>query len=128
MLRRAAAGHIEATQLSKFAAASRIGDAVIKGWPEAPCSPLQGRPALPAVPGDDGARVADFWPEKMLPNRLEIPLPDDWALAKPDTRRTAATTAAATGAFLNGSIARFMSHPLPSNSGFQEALSRFPIV
>src|SRR6266850_5823740 len=42
MLRRAASGHIEATQLSKFAAASRIALAVIKGWPEAPSSPLQG--------------------------------------------------------------------------------------
>src|SRR5665647_292421 len=42
MLRRAASGHIEATQLSKFAAASRIADAVISGCPEAPSSPLQG--------------------------------------------------------------------------------------
>ena len=32
-------GHIEATQLSKFAAASRIALAVIRGWPDAPsCS------------------------------------------------------------------------------------------
>src|ERR1700680_781178 len=42
MLRRAASGHIEATQLSKFAAASRIALAVISGWPEAPSSPLHG--------------------------------------------------------------------------------------
>src|SRR6202051_3717719 len=44
--RRAASGHIEATQLSKFAAASRIALAVIKGWPEAPSSPLHGSGAL----------------------------------------------------------------------------------
>src|SRR3954447_26297571 len=42
MLRRAASGHIEATQLSKLAAASRIAEAVISGCPEAPSSPLQG--------------------------------------------------------------------------------------
>ena len=49
MLRRAASGHIEATQLSKFAAASRIAVAVIRGWPEAPSSPLQGSGALLAA-------------------------------------------------------------------------------
>src|SRR5215210_906281 len=49
MLRRAASGHIEATQLSKFAAASRIADAVISGCPEAPSSPGQGNGALPRV-------------------------------------------------------------------------------
>src|SRR6476619_8454336 len=49
ILRRAASGHIEATQLSKFAAASRIAEAVISGWPEAPSSPLQGSGPLPAV-------------------------------------------------------------------------------
>jgi hypothetical protein len=49
MLRRAASGHIAATQLSKFAAAWRIAAAVISGWPEAPSSPLQGggAPSLP---------------------------------------------------------------------------------
>src|SRR5258708_34730767 len=47
MLRRVASGHIEATQLSKFAAASRIALAVIRGWPEAPSSPLHGGGALP---------------------------------------------------------------------------------
>ena len=31
-----------ATQWSKFAAASRIAEAVIRGWPEAPSSPVQG--------------------------------------------------------------------------------------
>src|SRR5690348_9792361 len=38
--RRAASGHIEATQDLKFAAAARIADAVISGEPEAPSSPL----------------------------------------------------------------------------------------
>src|SRR5260370_25280564 len=51
----------------------------------------------------------------MLPNRSERPLPDDWALAAPDSSRTAATMAAAVTR-INGSIRRFMSHPLPSNS------------
>ncbi|MEI9926011.1 MAG: hypothetical protein WDN50_23740 [Bradyrhizobium sp.] len=55
MLRRAASGHIEATQLSKFAAASRIALAVIKGWPEAPSSPLHGNGPLP-VAGTAAAR------------------------------------------------------------------------
>src|ERR1700730_7861517 len=89
MLRRAASGHIEATQLSKFAAASRIADAVIKGWPEAPSSPLQGWGALLGAGAPCAcAAVAGFWPEKMLPNRFEIPLPDDWAQARPDASRT----------------------------------------
>src|ERR1700694_53578 len=47
--RRAPSGHIEATQLSKFAAASRIALAVISGWPEAPSSPLHGSGALLAA-------------------------------------------------------------------------------
>src|SRR3954452_19920871 len=53
MLRRAASGHIAATQLLKFPAASRIAAAVIGGWPEAPSSPLQGggRPAPPPPGG-----------------------------------------------------------------------------
>src|ERR1700722_15111933 len=49
MLRRAASGHIEATQLSKLAAASRIAPAVIRGWPEAPSSPLHGSGPLLAA-------------------------------------------------------------------------------
>src|ERR1700722_10120346 len=125
MLRRAASGHIEATQRSKFAAASRIADAVISGWPEAPSSPLQG--GGPPVPGV-GCGAAEFGPENMLPNRLESPPPDDCAWAAPDSSTSAANRTAAAGAFNNGSTARFMSHPLPSDSGFQEALPRFPIV
>src|SRR5262249_34939305 len=49
MPRRAASGHMPATQLSKFAAASRIALAVIRGWPEAPSSPLQA--GAPPGPG-----------------------------------------------------------------------------
>src|SRR5689334_17761088 len=85
MLRPAASGHIPATQLLKLAAASRIALAVIRGWPEAPSSPLQGiEPAgtAPGLPGAVGccAGASDFGPEKM-PNRLERPLPDCWAKA-----------------------------------------------
>jgi len=50
MLRRAASGHMPATQLLKLAAASRIALAVIRGWPEAPSSPLQGV-GLPGIAG-----------------------------------------------------------------------------
>src|SRR5882757_2145796 len=89
--RRAASGHIAATQLGKFAAAWRIALAVISGWPEAPSSPLQGggTPSGPGVAcGCPG--VADFDPEKMLPNRSDSPLPDDCARAWPDTNKAAA--------------------------------------
>ncbi len=58
MPRRAASGHIEATQLSKFAAAWRMALAVIRGWPEAPSSPLHGSGALLAAGADGvGAEV-----------------------------------------------------------------------
>src|SRR5580704_971236 len=117
MLRRAASGHIEATQLSKLAAASRIADAVISGWPEAPSSPLQG--CGPPAPGVGCVGAEGVCPE----NRLESPPPEDCARAAPDSSTTTANRTAAAGAFINGSTARFMSHPLPSNSGFQEALS-----
>src|SRR6202040_3285636 len=67
ILRRAASGHIEATQLAEFAAASRIALAVISGWPEAPSSPLHGKGAPLAAgppwaeqPGGWGARAG--WP------------------------------------------------------------------
>src|SRR5215475_1357063 len=83
MLRRAASGHIPATQLLKLAAASRIALAVIRGWPEAPSSPLQGiEPAgiAPVLPVGCCAGASDLAPEKM-PNRLDRPLPDCWAKA-----------------------------------------------
>src|SRR5476651_729623 len=80
MLRRAASGHIEATQVLKFAAASRIALAVIRGWPEAPSSPLHGNgPPLPVGAAPDWADGA-FWPvfedepEKMLPRKSSGPL------------------------------------------------------
>src|SRR3979409_2500162 len=92
MLRRAASGHIEATQLSKFAAASRIADAVISGWPEAPSSPLQGSGALP-VPGEVCGCAVELvlGPEKILPNRFGSPPPDDWTAASPPTSRASVT-------------------------------------
>src|SRR5713101_2457235 len=99
MLRRAASGHIEATHLSKFAAASRIAPAVIKGWPEAPSSPLQGGAAPPVagavcagadVPGGcpDGAVWPAFGtdPVKMLSKKFRNPPPEDWARASPARR------------------------------------------
>ncbi len=79
MLRRAASGHIPATQLLKLAAASRIALAVIRGWPEAPSSPLQGiGPVLPGTAGCCGV-ASGFGPEKMPPKRFGSPLPDCWA-------------------------------------------------
>src|SRR6266566_10133553 len=86
MLRRAASGHIETTQFSKFAAASRIARAVISGWPEAPSSPLQGGAGLLAAGAACAcAEVAGRWgdgavrlpfesePVKMLSKRLKGP-------------------------------------------------------
>src|ERR1700716_1128118 len=96
MLRRAASGHIEAMQLSKFAAASRIAAAVISGWPDAPSSPLQGRGALLAegapgtcaeVPG--GVAGEGVWPPfesepvKRLSRKPSGPPPDGCACAPP---------------------------------------------
>src|ERR1700684_4078643 len=67
MPRRAASGHIEATQLSKFAAASRIALAVISGGPEAPSSPLQGGAAAlpPGCPGEAAGLPFEAEPVKM---------------------------------------------------------------
>src|SRR5882757_7372538 len=77
--RRWASGHIAATQLPKLAAACRIAEAVISGWPEAPSSPLQGGGA-PSGPGVACGAGPDLGPEKILPRKFEIPsLPADWA-------------------------------------------------
>ena len=53
----------------------------MRGWPEAPSSPLQGGGAggPPSGPGAACAVGPDFGPEKMLPKKLETPLPEDWA-------------------------------------------------
>src|SRR5262252_6389305 len=133
MLRRVASGHIPATQVLKLAAASRIALAVIRGWPEAPSSPLQGiEPAgiAPALPGDVGCcgGASDFVPEK-IPNRLERPLPDCWAkaggasrAANRPTRNRAETRAnlrvkacPATCGFADMSIRGVMSPPAARN-------------
>src|SRR6266699_3460076 len=81
MLRRAASGHIAATQLSKFAAASRIAAAVIKGCPEAPSSPLHGSGALLPAAGAVGAAAPvgfpfDSVPVKRLSRKFNGPPPD----------------------------------------------------
>src|SRR5215470_18973160 len=125
MLRRAASGHMPATQFWKLAAASRMALAVIKGWPEAPSSPLQGvAEGLPGTAGCCCAGASDFWPEKMPPNRPDKPLPDCCACAGEAAR--AATTSAAASKFAIGSVRGVMSYPLPIKSGFQEACLLFP--
>src|ERR1700720_3698685 len=110
MLRRAASGHIEATQFSKFAAASRIALAVIKGWPEAPSSPLQGGAGLLAAgaacacavaPGRWGDGAAwpplESEPGKMFSKKPNGPPLDGCAHASPDSSTAAAIMAAAVG-------------------------------
>src|SRR5436190_5225299 len=133
-LRRAASGHIAATQLPKFAAACRIAEAVIRGWPEAPSSPLQGGggPSAPVAACAGGA-VADFCPEKMLLKKFETPLPPwDWAKTLPQNSACPANTSAAATEiaavrFVIAVPARCMSYSSP-DIPFQEALSRFPMV
>src|ERR1700730_17517419 len=111
MLRRAASGHIEATQLSKFAAASRIALAVIKGWPEAPSSPLHGSGPLPAAPGGaDGAGWPDE-PLKILPRKSSGPPPEDCARPPPQNSSAAARITTPVRTFAAGSIGRVMFHP-----------------
>src|SRR5450432_1219197 len=116
MLRRAASGHIEATQLSKFAAASRIALAVIKGWPEAPSSPLHGGgvllaagagcacAVLPGAAAGRGLRLpCDSEPVKMLSKKPKgPPPPDDCARASPHNNSAAAIMTALVRRFANG--------------------------
>src|SRR5260370_33653121 len=140
--RRAASGHIEAPQLSKFAAASRIALAVISGWPEAPSSPLHGGGALlaagaPRACAEVAGRCADgaVWlpfesePVKMLSKKFKgPPPPDDCARAAPHTSSAAAITTAPVPLLANRPVRRIMFHPqCPEISRFQEASSRFPI-
>src|SRR4030081_3123540 len=119
MLRRAASGHIEATQLSKFAAASRIADAAISGWTDAPSSPLHGGVALPAVgaacacaeaPGRGAGAVGPALGTervKMASNRPKGPPPlEACARASPHSNSAAATMAAPVRLFANGRIRR----------------------
>src|SRR3954468_4634544 len=106
MLRRAASGHIEATQLLKFAAASRIADAVINGCPEAPSSPLQGSGALAGVgagcvcgrlPGSVAGGVAwllEAELPKMFSRNFRGPPSPDWARAPLHASSVPATIAA----------------------------------
>src|SRR5450631_1721507 len=122
MLRRAASGHIAATQVPKFAAASRIAPAVIRGWPEAPSSPLQGGAAPPAagavwagaeVPGGgpDGAVGPAFGaePVKMLSKKFRNPPPEDCARASPASSSAAAMMTALVRPFADVLVRRAMS-------------------
>src|SRR4051812_11734901 len=95
MPRRAASGHIAATQVLKFPAASRIAAAVINGWPEAPSSPLQGGAPLPpgAGAGEAGAGLP-FDELKILSRKFSGPPPDeDCASAGPDHSATPSAAA-----------------------------------
>src|SRR5882672_5783527 len=133
--RRAASGHIAATQFGKSAAARRIALAVIKGWPEAPSSPLQGGSA-DGVPSGAGAacacgEVADFWPEKMLPKKFDTPLPlDDWANAPVQNKEACssvtATMIAAVRLLTAVPVQRMLSPPLTSR--FSKAPPEGPVT
>src|ERR1700712_1307875 len=130
MLRRAASGHIEATQLLKFAAASRIAEAVIRGWPEAPSSPLQGGGALPVAGAVCACAVAAVGlPEKMLPNRFGKPPPDDCAQALPESSTSPESSSAAASRIVPVRLAIGVPRPMsPQRSAVQKALSWFPIA
>src|SRR5467141_237417 len=124
MLRRAASGHIETTQFSKFAAASRIARAVISGWPEAPSSPLQGGAGVLAAGAacacaEAAGRCGDgaAWPPlesepvKMLSKKLKGPPLDGCAHASPDNSSAAAIMAAAVRLLANCLVRPVMSTP-----------------
>ena len=123
MPRRAASGHNDATQLSKFAAASRIALAVISGWPEAPSSPLHGSGALLAAgagcacavaPGrcpDDGLPF-ESEPVKTLSNKFSgPPPPEDCARASPHSNSAAVMKTAPVPALANLAFDAVMSNP-----------------
>ena len=131
MFRRAASGHIAATQLSKLAAASRIAAAVIRGWPEAPSSPLQGCGPLCGPLPDGGVCagapgvVAAVWPPlekvpvKRLSRKFSGPPPDDCAWAWPDMSSAAAPTAAISQSLVRA-VRSAMLHPhCPRNPAFR---------
>src|ERR1700686_5536422 len=135
MLRRAASGHIEATQLSKFAAASRIALAVISGWPEAPSSPLHGKGAPLAagtpcaeVPGGwaHGADWPPFDPVKFLSRNLGAPLMPHCPRPPPLSNSAAVRMRAPLRLLANSPVRCVMFHP-SELSPFQEALSRLPM-
>src|SRR5690348_701819 len=135
MLRRAASGHIEAMQLSKFVAASRIALAVMSGCPEAPSSPLQGcGPALEGVDGiavPDGVWVAfDDEPPKRLPRKSRGLLPlADCACAEPHPNSTAASsTVPIRPADLVVHHAMPARYPCRKILSVQEVLPGFPIA
>src|SRR5215218_1507579 len=114
MLRRAASGHIDATQLSKLAAASRIADAVINGWPEAPSSPLHGKAVL-ADPGTGCIGAAGVFgpafisePVKRFSRKLIGPPPADSARVSLHTSSTPRTIAALVRRFIIIAVLRIV--------------------
>src|SRR5271169_5084186 len=129
MLRRAASGHIEAIQLSKFAAASRIALAVISAWPEAPSSPLHGSGAPLAGAAADwaGAVWPPFEPLKMSPIKSSAP-PEDCAKASPQ-QTSAAATITVVRFVADCPVRRLIFHPQGAETTrFEEARSGFPIA
>src|SRR5262245_6921563 len=105
MPRRAASGHLPATQLSQFAAASRIALAVIRGWPEAPSSPLQA--GAPPGPPACGCCASGLGANRLL-RKLETPSLEDWANAPScDSSVTASASAPALPIF-DSAVRRFI--------------------
>src|SRR5437764_4527303 len=100
MPRRAASGHIPATQLSNLAAASRIAAAVISGCPEAPPAPLQAGAAPLLVDGAEapagGAASPPLAVEPVKMRSKKLSGPDDCAEASADHSATASVATTAT--------------------------------
>ena len=64
------------------------------------------------------AGVLDFWPEKMLPSRFEIPSPDDCARTSPANRSMAANRTMPVRRIIDGAVCRIMSCPSLKHPGF----------
>src|SRR5207249_1833456 len=111
-----------ATQLSKFAAASRIALAVISGWPEAPSSPLQG--GAPPGPGVCGCALLPAFGANKLLRKLETPSPELWALAATAEKSAAANAGAPAHPMIDG-IRRFIA--LPARSNIQSSEGPAPV-
>src|SRR5688572_6215894 len=117
-----------ATQLLKFAAASRIAPAVINGWPEAPSSPVQGSGA-PGAGAACGCCALPGFGVKMLPRKLEMPSPEDWALTAAGDSSVAASASAPALRIVDRAVRRCIglirSRP---NIRFHKDPTRFPTV
>src|SRR5689334_9528901 len=113
MPRRAASGHMPATQLSKFAAASRMAAAVIRGWPDAPSSPLQG--GAPPGPGAACGACALLPGLKRLLRKLDTPSPELWALTGAVAHSMAASASAPARPIVDDVVRRFISRSVRPN-------------